>query len=160
MCHDEIHSKKVPSLCWGFVDWQDKGTDGFYCVFFIYLFFQSWEVVQRHFPCCNCEEKVGTEVYRLAGSPPRNVKEFIEGALKTLQMGIVEKESAMMRFRKTATGSANCARERLEEMQEPQQEVGMWYMEGYHRAWKKVLLLRTGSLTGNSLDRQALSRCS
>lgn len=64
-------------------------------------------------------------MYRLAGSPPRNVKEFIEGALKTLQMGIVEKESVMMRFRKTATGSANCVRESLEEMQEPQQEVGI-----------------------------------
>lgn len=37
MCHDEIHSKKVPSLCWGFVDWQDKGTDGLYCVFFFFF---------------------------------------------------------------------------------------------------------------------------
>lgn len=50
-------------------------------------------------------------MYRLAGSPPRNVKEFIEGALKTLQMGIVEKESVMMRFRKIATDRQTaCAR--------------------------------------------------
>lgn len=42
-------------------------------------------------------------MYRLAGSQPRIVKQFIEGALKTLLMGIVEKESVMRRFR-TATG--------------------------------------------------------
>lgn len=152
--------KRCPVCVEALLTGKTKGLMVFIVFFSFIYFFQSWEVVQRHFPCCNCEEKVGTKVYRLAGSPPRNVKEFIEGALKTLQMGIVEKESVTMRFRKTATGSANCARESLEEMQEPQQEVGMWYMEGYHRAWKKVLLLRTGSLTGNSLDRQALSRCS
>lgn len=49
----------------------------------MFLFFIKPEIVQRHFPCCNCEEKVGTKVYRLAGRQPRNVKEFIEGVLRT-----------------------------------------------------------------------------
>lgn len=38
-------------------------------------------------------------MYRLAGSQPRNVKEFIQGALVTLLMGIIEKYSCKRAFR-------------------------------------------------------------
>lgn len=44
-------------------------------------------------------QNVGIEMYRLAGSQPRNVKEFIQGALVTLLMGIIEKYSCKRAFR-------------------------------------------------------------
>lgn len=44
-------------------------------------------------------QNVGIEMYRLAGTQPRNVKEFIQGALVTLPMGIIEKYSCKRAFR-------------------------------------------------------------